>query len=719
MKQVLQNMRTGTTSVNETPIPQARPKTALVRTAVSIVSAGTERMLVDFASKNLLEKARSRPDLTKQVIDKAKREGVLTTAQAAFSRLDQPMTLGYSSSGTIVSCGNGLIGYKPGDRVVSAGGGHAVHAEYAVIPQNLLAHLPDNVDFESGAFATIGAIAMNGFRLAKIQLGENVAIIGLGLLGLITAKLALASGCSVFGTDINPGRVKFAQKLGITASIRTNAEKSGMSVTMGRGFDAVLICADSPSADTVNLAGQIARDRGHVISLGVVGIDLPRKLYYEKELFFQVSRSSGPGRYDLKYEEEGADYPLGYVRWTEGRNLEGFVKLISDGKLNVRDLITHHFPVENASSAYQLITGKDSEPFLGVLLTYNPKDKILQTCIPIKVEERSSRSFQGKIVVGVLGAGNYANSVFLPAISHIGGIYLQTIVSASGNSASFAAKKYKFAFASSSENDIFQDKKVNTVVILTRHNEHAHQAVQSLHLGKHVYCEKPLAIDAEELRQVERQLCKKNQPLLMVGFNRRFSPFGQTLKEFLVDRSEPLYAHYRVNAGFLPHNHWQHDPLVGGGRIIGEGCHFIDFITFLVGQLPISIYAQSLPDNGKYHTDNALITLEFPDGSIGSLAYLANGDKCFSKEYLEVFCGGRIGIMDNFTHLTTIRNGQRKEIHSRFGQDKGHRAAWQAFLSCIKEGTRPPISYQDLIRVSEASLAAINSLNTGLKVSLQ
>jgi predicted dehydrogenase/threonine dehydrogenase-like Zn-dependent dehydrogenase len=718
MKQVLQNMRTGSTLVVKTPIPQAHPKTVLVRTAASLVSAGTERMLVDFAGKNLLAKARSRPDLAKQVLEKAKREGVLTTVQAAFNRLDQPLTLGYSSAGTIVVCGEGLIGYKPGDRVVCAGGGHAVHAEYSVVPQNLLAHLPDNVDFESGAFATMGAIAMNGIHLAKIQLGENVAIIGLGLLGLITAKLVLASGCAVFGTDTNPDRVKFAKKLGINAYIRANAEKSGMSLTMGRGFDATLICADTASADTVILAGQITRDRGHVISLGVVGIDLPRKLYYEKELFFQVSRSSGPGRYDLKYEEEGIDYPLGYVRWTEGRNLEGFVNLINEGKISVKELITHRFSVEQATSAYQLITGKDAKPFLGVLLTYSSDKSKMQTRIPITIEEGLLQPTKGKAVVGVLGAGNYANAVFLPAMTHVGGTCLQTIVSASGSSASYAAKKYKFAYASSSEKDIFQDKKINTVVILTRHNEHARQVVQSLDLGKHVYCEKPLVINEDQLKQIEKSLSKKNHPLLMVGFNRRFSPFGSKLKEFLDERSEPLYAHYRVNAGYLPLNHWQHDPLIGVGRIIGEGCHFIDFISFLVGRSPISVYAQALPDKGRYYQDNVLITLEFPDGSIGSLAYLANGDKSFSKEYVEVFCGGRIGILDDFTHLTTISNGERKEQHSRFGQDKGHRAAWQAFLSCIKDGTPPPISYQDLISVSRATLAAKSSLNSGSKITI-
>jgi len=718
MKQVLQNMRTGTTEINETPIPQVRPKTALVRTAVSLVSAGTERMLVDFANKNLLEKARSRPDLAKQVMDKAKREGVLSTVQSAFNRLDQPITLGYSSSGIILACGDGLIGFKPGDRVVCAGGGHAIHAEYAVIPQNLLAHLPNGVDFESGAFATMGAIAMNGFRLAKIQLGESVAIIGLGILGLITAKLALAAGCAVFGIDTNPDRVKFAKKLGFNTSTRPNAEKSGMSFTMGRGFDAVLICADTSNADTVVLAGQIARDRGHVISLGVVGIDLPRKLYYEKELFFQVSRSSGPGRYDLNYEEEGADYPLGYVRWTEGRNLEGFINLINDGKLSVKDLITHRFPIEKATAAYQLITGKNSEPFLGILLTYTPKEGKIQTRIPITSKESSPHTPMENITLGVLGAGNYANAIFLPAIASVGGTRLQTIVSASGSSASFAAKKFKFAFASSSENDVFQDKNINTVLILTRHNEHARQVIQCLDLGKHVYCEKPLAINLKELTQIEKALSKKNHPILMVGFNRRFSPFGVALKGFLADRSEPLYAHYRVNAGWLPLNHWQHDSTIGGGRIIGEGCHFIDFITFLVGQPPCSIFAQSLPDKGKYRQDNVLITLEFPDGSVGSLAYLANGDKGLSKEYLEIFCGGMIGILDDFTHLFIIRNGQRKEQRSRFGQDKGHRAAWQAFLSCIKDGNLPPISYPQLIGVSRATIAAMDSINSGMKITL-
>jgi len=714
MKQVLQNIKTGITEICETPVPHVQPKTALVKTAISLVSAGTERMLVDFAQKNLLEKARSRPDLAKQVIDKARREGIVPTLKAAFNRLDQPMALGYSSSGTILACGDGLIGFKPGDRVACAGGGHAVHAEYAIIPQNLMAWLPDEVDFESGAFSTLGAIALNGIRLAEIQLGDKVAIIGLGLLGLITAKLAVAAGCAVFGTDIDAERVKFAQKLGIRATIRAEVENFSRSYTNGTGFDAVLICADTPSSDTVLLAGEIARDRGHVISLGVVGLDLPRKPYYEKEIFFQVSRSSGPGRYDKHYEEEGIDYPLGYVRYSEGRNLEAFIQLLAAGKLNVRDLITHRYPIENADGAYSLITNKNSNPFLGVLITYPPGDAGKKT--KITMESQSHASIQD-VVVGVLGAGNYANAVFLPIIAKAGGSQLKTIVSATGTSAAISAKKFHFQFASSDEEDIYGDKAINSVVILSRHDQHARQVVQALCKSKNVYCEKPLAIHTEELAAIEKELGRKNHPLLMVGFNRRFAPFGKSLKDFISGRSEPLHAHYRVNAGALPLSHWQHDPTKGGGRIIGEGCHFIDFISFLVGEAPISVWSQGLPDQGNFRQDNVQIICEFKDGSIGSIAYLANGDKSHPKEYLEVFCGGKIGILDDFQHLLLVSGGKKKQYHSRLNQDKGHHAAWQAFMDSVCHiETPPPIPYDQILGVSRAALAARDSLNMGQKI---
>lgn len=717
MKQVLQNIKTGVTEICETPMPQVQQKTALLKTAASLVSAGTERMLVDFAQKNLLEKAHSRPDLAKQVLEKAKREGIVPTLKAAFNRLDQPMTMGYSSSGTILECGEGLIGFRPGDRVACAGGGHAVHAEYAVIPQNLMTHLPDEVDFESGAFSTLGAIALNGIRLAKVQVGDKVAIIGLGLLGLITAKLTAASGCAVFGTDIDADRLKFAKKLGFNATIRAEMEKSARSFTNGRGFDAVLICADTPSSDTVLLAGEIARDRGHVISLGVVGLDLPRKPYYEKEIFFQVSRSSGPGRYDKQYEEEGIDYPLGYVRYTEGRNLDAFIQLLAAGKLYVKDLITHRFPIEKAGGAYSLITEIKSEPFLGVLITYPPSDDGKKT--KINIESHSHASIQD-VVVGVLGAGNYANAVFLPTIAKAGSSQLKTIVSASGTSAAISAKKFHFQFASSDEEDIFGDKDINSVVILSRHDQHARQVVQALHKNKNVYCEKPLAINAAELAAIEKELGRKNHPLLMVGFNRRFAPFGKSLKDFISDRPTPLHAHYRVNAGALPLTHWQHNPKKGGGRIVGEGCHFIDFISFLVGEAPISVWSHGLPDQGTFRQDNVQIICEYKDGSIGSIAYLANGDKSHPKEYLEVFCGGKIGILDDFQHLVLVIDGKRKEFHSRFGQDKGHRGAWQAFLDNVRQSeTPPPIPYDQILGVSRAALAARDSLNLGQKALIR
>ena len=365
MKQVVQNLKNGTTEILEVPIPKIRSGCILVRTAASLVSAGTERNLVDFAEKSLVGKARSRPDLMKQVVEKARREGVLTTLEAAFNRLDQPLALGYSSSGTVIQIGNGVTNYKIGDRVVCSGGGHAMHAEFALIPENLAAHLPENVDFESGAFATLGAIALNGLRLAGPQVGEKVAVIGLGLLGLVTAQVAAAAGCEVFGVDISPARVKFAKDLGIAAGTNRRALEQYQSFTQGRGFDHVLICADTPSDDTVELAGIMARDRGHVVSLGVVGLNLPRKLYYEKELFFQVSRSSGPGRYDLDYEEKGVDYPLGYVRWTEGRNLETFVDLISKGKVNVKPLITHRFEIQGCKKSLRPDHGKNQGSLFG------------------------------------------------------------------------------------------------------------------------------------------------------------------------------------------------------------------------------------------------------------------------------------------------------------------------------------------------------------------
>lgn len=715
MKQVVQNMKSGKTEVIEVPTPGVRAGTILVKTAASLVSAGTERNLVEFAEKSLLGKARSRPDLMKQVIEKARREGILTTLESALNRLDQPLALGYSSSGTVIASGRDMKDFKPGDRVVCAGGGHAVHAEFALVPKNLAAKLPSGVDFESGAFATLGAIALNGIRLSNLQLGEKTAIIGLGLMGLITAQLVRAAGCEVTGFDINPTRVKFAKKQGIHSFLNEEATTKFTSSTRGRGFDHVLICADTPNNETVELAGMIARDRGSVISIGVVGLDLTRKLYYEKELSFRVSRSSGPGRYDLEYEENGQDYPIGYVRWTEGRNLEAFIDLLAEKKINVQQLITHRFPIENANQAYDLITGKTGEEYLGVLLTYPEGNSDLQQIVRLQQPSGKHQTHEA-VTLGILGAGNYAGATFLPAVKRSGSTEMVVIASSGGASAQNLGRKFGFGFAASSTDEILKHPNINTVAILTRHESHARLTLEALKKNKHVYCEKPLSIDKPGLKSIEKELAKPEHPYLMVGFNRRFAPFSISLKDFFVNRTEPIYMHYRVNAGYLPLSHWLNDALVGGGRLIGEGCHFIDFLTFLTGQPIVQVSATGMPNMGKYSNDNLSIQLDFQDGSVGSIAYLANGSKSHAKEYVEVFCEGRIGILDDFRHLTLVGEKGKQTLHSRFRQNKGHQAAWEIFTAAIREGKPEPIPYDELLRVSYATLACQESLLKGERV---
>jgi predicted dehydrogenase/threonine dehydrogenase-like Zn-dependent dehydrogenase len=722
MKQLLQNISDGETLVVEVPIPQVQPKMALIRTHASLVSAGTERMLVEFGEKSLLGKALSRPDLVRQVTDKARREGVLSTLEAAFNRLDQPMPLGYSSSGVIELLGDGLHGYKVGDKVACAGGGFAVHAEYALVPQNLLALLPEQVDFESAAFTTLGAIALHGYRLSQAQLGETVGVIGLGLLGQLAVMLAGAAGCQVFGVDLDDSRVKLATQLGATAVLRSSAVEAALAFSHGRGLDNVLICADTPADDPVELAGEIARDRGHVVAIGAVGQTLPRKVYYTKELSFINSRSYGPGRYDPAYEESGQDYPIAYVRWSEGRNLEAFVKLLADHQVDVKPLITHRFPIEDAPAAYKLITGKSNQPFLGVLLTYpdaGNKLSIPQVVSPPIIKTTLPVAGVNSVRLGVLGAGNFANAVMLPALKKIPSIELVSITSGSGFHAQLASKKYNFKYAALSENEILNDPQVNTVSILTRHHLHAEQVIHALQAGKHVFCEKPLAITSEQLTQIKQQLLSREvSPLLMVGFNRRFAPMARKLYEYLNIHRGPLVATYRINAGSIPLNHWVQDPAQGGGRIIGEACHFIDFLTFLVGTVPIKITANTLPDENRYREDNAVMTLEFRDGSIGSIFYLANGDKSFSKERIEVFSGGMVAVLDDFRTLELVSNGKRQVIRSSLRQDKGHRAEWEAFSQAIIAGGPPPIPYDQLFGVTNTTFAALDSIRNRQSVTV-
>ena len=712
MKQLLQNIRTGKTTVEEIPVPTPRPGMALVRTATSLVSAGTERMVVEFAEKSLLGKARSRPDLVRQVVDKARREGLLATMEATFNRLDQPMALGYSSAGTVVGMGEDLEGFRIGQRVACAGGGYAVHAEYAVVPRNLLTLLPESVDFESAAFTTLAAIALHGFRLTESQVGERVAVIGLGLLGLLTIQIAAAAGCRVLGVDINPERVNLAVHFGVDAVLREHAVEAAQGFTANRGTDSVIICADTPSADPIELAGLIARDRGCVVATGAVGLNIPRKIYYEKELSFINSRSYGPGRYDPLYEEAGLDYPIGYVRWTEGRNLEAAVDLMANGKLKVKPLITHRFPINEAPEAYELITGKKDEPFLGVLLTYDGEQKDLRERVAFStIGHRAS-----PVRLGVLGAGNFANAVLLPAIKKQKEVELVGIASAGGLHAQYSGRKFGFAYATSSEDEIINDPNINTVAILTRHHLHAELVLKVLQAGKHVFVEKPLAINHEQLSAINKLLLNSPDCILLTGFNRRFAPLVLKLKDFLGKRAEPMVMHYRLNAGYIPLNHWVHDPEQGGGRIIGEACHFVDLLSFLVGAAPVSVISHGLPDGGKYHEDVVNMTFTFPDQSIGVVSYLANGDRSFPKEHLEVFCNGRVAVLDDFHSLEMVCDGRRRVLRSRIRQDKGHVNEWLAFIQAIREGGEPPIPYEQIVGVTKATFAAVESIRTGATI---
>ncbi|MGE5379021.1 MAG: bi-domain-containing oxidoreductase [Bacteroidota bacterium] len=709
MKQLLQNIKTGQPSVEDVPIPTPREGQALIKVAASLVSAGTERMMV----KNVVEQARSRPDLVKQVIDKARREGIANTARAVFNRLDQPMAPGYSSAGTIVALGENMQDFKVGQRVACAGAGYAAHAEYNVVPKNLLTLLPDHVDFESAAFTTLGAISMHGFRLAGPQLGENIAVIGMGLLGLLTAQIAAAAGCNVLGIDVAPARITLASSLGLGAVLRQEAVDASAAFTANRGFDAIIICADTTSNDPVELAAVIARDRARVVATGAIGLTFPRKSYFEKEISFVNSRSYGPGRYDLNYEEQGQDYPIGYVRWTEGRNFESVVDLMAKGQLNVRPLITHRFDIGEATKAYEVITGKADEKFLGVLLTY-PQEEVEEkrrTVLP-----PSSSISTGAVKLGVVGAGLFASSVLLPSVKKAGDIELIGIASSGGLHAQHAGRKFGFRYATSDDEEVINDPNVNAVAILTRHNTHADLVVKALQAGRHVFVEKPLAINSEQLSMITEQLQKTDHCLLTTGFNRRFAPLAQSLASFLSNRSEPMHVHYRINAGPIPLNHWTQDPEIGGGRIIGEGCHFVDFISFLIGAAPVSVVAHALPNSGKYRDDNVTMTFTFPDGSIGVVDYLANGDKSLPKERVEAFCGGRVGVLDDFVSLQTVRDGKKKEVKG--AQNKGWVEEWRAFASSIREGGVPPIPYQQLIGVTRATFAAVESLRTGNKIAI-
>ena len=720
MKQALQDARSGQVTVADVPAPKLLAGCLLVRTAASLVSAGTERASSEFARKNLLQKARMRPDLVREVLSKIRRDGLLAAAGAVRSRLDQPSVLGYSSAGTVIAVGEGVAEIQPGERVACAGVGHAVHAEFACVPRLLLARIPDTVTFEHAAFTTVGSVAIHGVRTADVRLGDVVAVIGLGLLGQLTVQILKAAGCCVLGMDISSERAALALRLGADGVSHSPSAFRDLCMqhSAGRGADAVLITAQTSSNDPVNLAGEVARDRAVIAAVGTVGMDIPRRVFYEKELDFRVSRSCGPGRYDSAYEEKGIDYPVGYVRWTETRNMEAFLKLVADGKLDLNSLVTHRFSIERAPSAYDLITGKIHEPFLGVLITY-PEDAQQNHTTEFEAPARRMTG-QQPIRLGLLGAGNFATSTLLPAIKRIAGVELITVCAASGANARHAAKKFGFRNASTDENEVCTDPQINTVVIATRHHLHAAQVIAAIQSGKHVFCEKPLCLNRDELSEIAAARTRGvKQRILMVGFNRRFAPLALRMKKFLNEVREPLALHYRVNAGLLPTDHWLNDPQQGGGRIIGEVCHFVDFLTFLTGAIPVEVQTRSLPNPGQYSNDNVVCSLRFSDGSQGTITYLANGDKAYSKERVEVFGGGSVAVLEDFRRLELIQRGRRSVIRSRWRQDKGHRDEWAAFVQAVQTGAEDPIPVAEIGRTMLTTFALEESRSLGQPVAVR
>jgi predicted dehydrogenase/threonine dehydrogenase-like Zn-dependent dehydrogenase len=733
MKQLLQYARTGEITVAEVPLPQLLPGCVLVQIAASVVSAGTERAAAEFARKSLLQKAKARPDLIREVIGKVQRDGIVSTIHAIKSRLDQPQTPGYSSAGSIVAVGEGITDLHPGDRVACAGAGFAVHAEVACVPRLLVSHIPagsstrDDVSFEEAAFATLGAVALHGIRTAEVKLGDRVAVVGLGLLGQLTAQLLKAAGCSVLGVDLHPWRADLAKQLGTDAVAAGNSEFRALCLeySQGAGVDSVLITAETPSSDPVNLAGAVARDRAIVVAVGTVGIDIERKLYYEKELDFRISRSYGPGRYDTAYEQKGRDYPIGYVRWTESRNMEAFLQLIAERKVDVSALITHRFPIERAPAAYELITSKSDKPFLGVVIQYSGKVDTARTpqAVPklLAVPPRATSTPEKEISVGVLGAGVFAAGTLMPAIKGSKMAFPIGVCAATGPHAHQAATKFGFDYCTTDEAELIRDTRINTIVVATRHHLHARQVLAALEQGKHVFCEKPLCLSEDELRSLIRAYLgnpSTHRPALMVGFNRRFAPMTQRMKTFLAPISEPLALHYRINAGYLPPDHWVNDPEQGGGRILGEVCHFVDLMMFLAASPVVEVEAHTLQTPGRYSGGNILASVRFANGSEGTITYLANGDRSFAKERLEVFGGGAVAVLDDFRCLELARNGRKHSIHSRWRQNKGHREEWSAFVQCIRGQPAAAIDFQEIVCTTLATLRMQESVASGKRLGV-
>ncbi|KRC81731.1 bi-domain-containing oxidoreductase [Sphingomonas sp. Root241] len=701
MKQVLQSLQTGETSVTDVPAPGAGRGRLLIHSTTSLVSAGTERMLVEFGKAGLISKARQQPERVKMVLEKARTDGVFATLEAVRSKLNQPLALGYCNVGRVAALGSGVQGFQPGDRVISNGN----HAEVVSVPQNLCAVVPDEVSDEAAAFTVLAAIGLQGIRLAAPALGECVVVTGLGLIGLLTVQMLRAQGCRVLGIDFDASRLELARSFGAEVVNPGEGEDvlgAAAAFSRGRGVDAVIVTASTKSSEPISQAANMCRKRGRIVLVGVTGLELNRNEFYEKELTFQVSCSYGPGRYDAAYEQEGQDYPIGFVRWTEQRNFEAVLDMMASGALNVTPLISHRFPLEQAADAMALLTS--GEPSLGILLQYSPDDAAKR--LEVRSVALGATVVPGRATVGFLGAGNYVGRILLPAFKAAGAT-LHTIVSGGGVSAVHAGSANGVASASTDGEAVLADGSVDTIVVGTRHDMHARQVLASLRAGKHVFCEKPLCLTHEELDEIEAEARARPGQLLMIGFNRRFAPHIVRMKRLLDTVDQPKSFVMTVNAGEIPPDHWTQSAVIGGGRVIGEACHFIDLLRHLAGA---EIVAHKTTALGRHpaipvRDDKVAITLEFADGSVGTIHYLANGHKAFPKERLEVFCAGRILQLDNFRKLRGWGWPGFTKLNL-WSQDKGAVECARSFIAAIRNGAPSPIALEEIVEVSRVTIAA-------------
>lgn len=714
MKQVIQNFKTGELYVDEVPKPAISDRMVLVENKFSLISAGTERGTVKVGKANLIGKAKQRPDLVAQVLQNIKKEGLKATLDKVRTKLDSLKALGYSTSGIVSASLDSEGKFKPGDRVACAGQDYASHAEVVAIPQNLVAKIPDNVSFEEAGFTTLGAIALQGVRQADPKLGDKICVIGLGLLGQLTVQLLKANGCRVFGIDLSENLINLAKENRADQALLrsdSNLMAAVENFTQGHGFDSVIITAATTSNDPVELSTLISRKKGKIIVVGAVKMDIPRDPdFYRKELELKISTSYGPGRYDTTYEEDGIDYPYAYVRYTEQRNMEAFLDLLSQGAISVKNLITHTFDISEAEKAYDIVLGKVEEPHIGILLSYGENKTKNESIVTI-----GSQPVSG-INIGFIGAGSFAQSYLIPNAKQKN-TSLDTVVTTKGITSKNVAGKFGFNHASSNPDDIFENKNINTVFIATPHNSHASYTIDALKAGKHVFVEKPLAMNYEELEAVKDTYSNSDKQI-MVGFNRRFSKLATEIKAEFENLGEPLVVNIRVNAGFIPKEHWTQNKNIGGGRIVGEMCHFIDLMQYFTNARPVKVYAASINTQNSQITpeDNIAITVSFEDGSIGNLVYLGNGDKSLPKELIEVFGGGKTGRIHDFRKGDIHKNNKVTKLKST---GKGHRQEVEAFINALKNNSTAPISFESIYLTTKTTFKILDSLATGLPQDIE